>query len=215
MSKADMKKKAAFIWKTLKKANPDPRIELNYTTPFELLVAVILSAQCTDERVNMVTEKLFVKYDRPEKYYTAPVEELEKDIRPTGFFRNKTKSLRGMARAVNEKHGGSLPSTMEELTELPGVGRKTANVILGACFDTPGIVVDTHVKRVANRLGLTEQSDPVKIEFELQELIPNKEWTKFSNGVLLHGRYVCVARKPRCDECPLPRWCDFYGGNVS
>jgi len=213
MTDAELKKKAGAIWKALKKDRPDPKIALIYDTPFNLLVAVILSAQCTDEIVNRVTKDLFIKYDRPEKYYTVPQEELEQDIHSTGFFRNKAKSLRGMAKAVVEKHGGVLPSTMDELIKLPGVGRKTANVILGECFDTPGIVVDTHVKRVSNRLGLTEETDPVKIEFALQPLIPQKDWTVFAHTILLHGRYVCLARKPKCDQCVITKLCDFFAEN--
>ena len=207
---ADLKKKAAAIWKVLQEKGPEPVVELHYNTPFEMMVAVILSAQATDKQINKVTPGLFKKYKKPQMYYEVPVEELENDIRSTGFFRNKAKSLRGMAKTVVENHGGVLPSTMEELVKLPGVGRKTANVVLGACFDTPGIVVDTHVKRVSNRLGLTEETDPVKIEFALQPLAPQKDWTIFSHSILLHGRYICVARKPKCEECYLTKWCDYY-----
>ncbi len=208
-----LRKKADAIRRILKKTIPDPQIELIFDTPFNLLVAVILSAQCTDVRVNVVTKKLFKKYKNPETYFTKPISQLEEDIRSTGFFRNKAKSLSGMARAVVEKHDGKLPETMEELVKLPGVGRKTANVILGECFDTPGIVVDTHVKRVSNRLGFTQEKDPVKIEYALQKLAPQKEWTRFAHSILLHGRYVCKARKPQCEECSMTRYCDYFKQN--
>jgi endonuclease III len=209
----DLNKKAAAIWKLLKKKGEAPRIELDFKTPFQLLVAVILSAQSTDVRVNIVTKELFKKYKKPEKYYAVPVEELENDIRSSGFYRNKAKSLRGMAKAVVEQHGRKVPGTMEELVKLPGVGRKTANVILGECFDTPGIVVDTHVNRVSNRLGLVDLSDPVKIEYALNDLIPPKDWTLFSHTILLHGRYTCLARKPKCEQCFLTKQCDFFAVN--
>lgn len=213
MNDVTVAKKAKDVWRRLRKKGPLPRIELNYRTPFQLLVAVILSAQCTDERVNKVTKDLFRKYKKPGDYLEASAAELEQDIRSTGFFRNKTKSLQGMAGTVVRDHKGKLPSTMEELVKLPGVGRKTANVILGACFDTPGIVVDTHVKRVAGRIGLTDQTDPVKIEFALQKLVAQKDWTDFSNTLLLHGRYVCKARKPDCPFCSLTAWCEFFAAN--
>lgn len=213
MSLEEKKKKAAAVRRVLKKTIPEPKVELKYGSPEQLLVAVILSAQCTDTRVNKVTEKLFVKYDRLEKYYEVPQSELEKDIHSTGFFRNKAKSIRGMTKAVVEKHGGKLPRNLDQMVKFPGVGRKTANVILGECFEKPGIVVDTHVKRVSNRLGFTVESDPVKIEFDLQKLAPKKQWFIFSNSLLLHGRYVCVARKPKCDQCGLMKYCDYFANN--
>lgn len=213
MNEAGLKKKAALVRKALEKAIPDPKIELAFNGPFELLVAVILSAQCTDERVNAVTKKLFKKYKKPESYFQIPIAELEEDIHSTGFFRNKAKSIQGMARAVVTEHGGKVPGTMDALVKLPGVGRKTANVILGECFDTPGIVVDTHVIRVSNRLGLTGNSDPVKIEFDLQKLAPQKEWTRFAHSILLHGRYTCKAKKPLCETCMMTGFCDYFRDN--
>jgi endonuclease III len=192
----------------LKKEYPDADTELEWSEPLELLVAVILSAQCTDVRVNMVTENLFEKYRSAEDYAAAPREELEEDIRPTGFFRNKAKSVQGMARAVIEKHGGEVPRTMEELVALPGVGRKTANVILGNVFDVnEGVVVDTHVKRLSNRLGFTTNKDPEKVERDLIPLVPERDRTIFAHLLIFHGRKVCKARKPLCRECILNDVC--------
>jgi endonuclease-3 len=189
----------------LKRTYPAARCSLDYSNPLELLVATILSAQCTDERVNLVTKDLFRKYRSATDYARAPQEELEKDIQSTGFYRNKAKSLRGMAAALIEKHGGKVPRTMEELTALPGVGRKTANVVLGNAFDqNVGVVVDTHVTRVANRLDLTDHKvDAVKIERDLVQIVPQEDWTLFSHLLIAHGRAICQARKPRCTECPL------------
>lgn len=192
----------------LKAEYPDARTELNYSNPLELLVAVILSAQCTDVRVNTVTESLFDRYRSPEDYAAVSQEELEEDIRPTGFFRNKAKSIKGMSRALIEDHEGDVPHTMEELVALPGVGRKTANVILGNVFGVnEGVVVDTHVKRLSNRLGFTVESDPVKVERDLIPLITEDERTLFAHLLIFHGRNTCKARKPLCDECPLSDIC--------
>jgi endonuclease-3 len=187
---------------------PAAKISLDFGNPLELLVATVLSAQCTDERVNQVTKELFKKYRTAADYANAPLEELEEDIRPTGFFRNKAKSLKNCGAALVEKHRAEVPDNLEELVELPGIGRKTANVILGAAFNTPGVVVDTHVGRVSQRIGLTQQRDPVKIEFDLMELIPQEKWTLFSHQLIQHGRQVCKARKPRCTECSLLKHCD-------
>lgn len=187
---------------------PDPRTALDWSNPLELLVAVILSAQCTDARVNQVTQSLFLKYTKPEDYAAVPREELEDDIRSTGFFRNKAKSIQGMARALTEDHDGEVPRTMAELTALPGVGRKTANVILGNAFGiNEGVVVDTHVKRLSNRLGLTREQTPEKIERDLIPLVPEEDRTAFSHLLILHGRAVCKARKPLCPDCPLNDIC--------
>ena len=192
----------------LKAEYPDARTELNWTNPLELLVATILSAQTTDVRVNQVTETLFAKYRTAEDYADSAPDELEEDIRPTGFYRNKARSLRSMASALVEEHGGEVPRTMPELVALPGVGRKTANVVLGNAFGTnEGIVVDTHVRRVSGRLGLTESSDPVKIEQELMRLVPEGDWTIFSHLLILHGRRTCKARKPDCPNCILNDIC--------
>ena len=193
----------------LDKIYPEAKISLDFRNPLELLVATVLSAQCTDERVNQVTKKLFKKYRTAADYANAPPGELEEDIRPTGFFRNKAKSLKNCGAALVEKHQAEVPDTLEELVKLPGIGRKTANVILGAAFDTPGIVVDTHVGRISQRLGLTRQRDPVKIEFDLMERIPQEKWTVFSHQLIQHGRQVCTARKPKCTGCPLLEHCDY------
>jgi endonuclease-3 len=192
----------------LKAEYPDARTELDWSNPLELLVATILSAQTTDVQVNKVTERLFTKYRTAEDYADAPSHVLEEDIRPTGFYRNKARSLRGMASALVEKHGGEVPRTMSELVALPGVGRKTANVVLGNAFTTnEGIVVDTHVRRVSGRLGFTESSDPVKIEQELMRLVEEGDWTIFSHLLILHGRRTCKARKPDCPNCTLNDIC--------
>ena len=187
---------------------PEARTELDWSNPLELLVATILSAQTTDVQVNRVTESLFSKYRTAEDYADSNPDELEEDIRPTGFYRNKARSLRGMARALVEEHGGEVPRTMSELVTLPGVGRKTANVVLGNAFGSnEGIVVDTHVRRVSGRLGLTESSDPVKVEQELMRLVPERDWTIFSHLLILHGRRTCKARKPDCPNCILNDIC--------
>lgn len=206
-SDKDKKTRARKINTRLKKAHPDATIALEFSNPLQLLVATILSAQCTDTKVNEVTKNLFKKYRTAADYASASQKQFEKEIKSTGFFRNKTKSIIECCREIAEKHGGEVPKTMEALTELPGIGRKTANVILGNAFGIPGIVVDTHVKRVSNRLGLTENSDPVKIEADLCELIPKKEWTMFSHRMIFHGRRICAARKPKCPECPVEKLC--------
>lgn len=185
------------------------KCSLDFNNPLELLVATVLSAQCTDERVNQVTKSLFKKYRTAKDYANAPLEELEDDIRSTGFFRNKAKSLKNCGAALVEQHRGKVPPSLERLVELPGIGRKTANVILGTAFKIPGIVVDTHVGRITQRLGLTRERDPVKIEFDLMEVIPKDRWTAFSHQLIQHGRKICFARKPRCMRCPLLEQCDF------
>ncbi len=192
----------------LKSAYPDARTALDWTNPLELLVATILSAQTTDVRVNLVTPNLFAKYPTAADYARADPAELEEAIRPTGFFRNKAKSLQGMARALVEDHGGEVPRTMAELVALPGVGRKTANVVLGNAFSIDeGVVVDTHVRRLSNRLGFTDQKDPEKIERDLMETVPREDWTVFSHLLILHGRSVCKSRKPECENCTLNDLC--------
>jgi len=192
----------------LKGEYPDATTELNWSNPLELLVATILSAQSTDVRVNQVTKDLFEKYRTAEDYAGADLTELEEDIRPTGFYRNKARALQGMARALLERHGGGVPRTMAELVALPGVGRKTANVVLGNAFGVDeGIVVDTHVRRVSNRLGLTEESDPEKIEKDLLQVVPEEDRTVFSHMLIFHGRRVCKARKPDCPGCVLNDVC--------
>jgi endonuclease-3 len=200
--------RAPEVTARLKGEYPEARTELDWSNPLELLVATILSAQTTDVQVNRVTESLFSKYRTAEDYADSTPEELEEVIRPTGFYRNKARSLRGMARALVEEHGGEVPRTMSELVALPGVGRKTANVVLGNAFGSnEGIVVDTHVRRVSGRLGLTESSDPVKVEQELMRLVPERDWTIFSHLLILHGRRTCKARKPDCPNCILNDIC--------
>lgn len=190
---------------------PVARMELTHRSPWELLVATILSAQCTDQRVNQVTPALFQRFPAPRDFAAAPPAELEALIKSTGFYKNKVKHLIGCGRAVAEQFGGTVPQRMEELTAIPGVGRKTANVILGTAFGKPAIVVDTHVKRVANRLGLTASDDPETIEEDLQRQFPKSQWTDVSQRLLLHGRYVCLARKPQCAACGLYAECHWKG----
>ena len=205
---AELKALALDILARLKREYPDAHCELDFETPLQLLVATILSAQCTDKRVNMVTPELFHTYPTAQELAAAKTEELEDMIRSTGFFRNKTKSLLGMAAAVVERHDGEVPRTMEELVRLPGVGRKTANVVLGNAFATnDGVVVDTHVGRLAVRLGLTNETDPVKVEQVLMKLFPRDDWALLSHLIIFHGRRVCIARAPRCGECVLNDIC--------
>jgi len=204
----DKKKRAKKIIELLKKDRPrDPKTALDYKNPLQLLIATILSAQCTDERVNMVTPGLFKKYPDASAFARANPEELEEDIRSTGFFRNKAKAITGCCEMLVKDFAGEVPDNMEDLVKLPGVGRKTANLILGIVFGVPGIVVDTHVTRVSNRLGLTTNKDATKIEFDLYELIPEKERIGFSNRLVMHGRYVCKAKKPDCPGCALQKVC--------
>jgi len=199
---------ARKVIRLLRRQFPDASCELIHSNPFELLIATILSAQCTDERVNIVTATLFRKYTKPEDYLAAPQAELEKDINSVTFFRNKSKSIRGASRIIVEKHAGRVPATMEELIELPGVGRKTANVVLGNAFGIPsGIVVDTHVMRLSQRLGLTTRKEPEKIEVDLLEIVPRKDWIDFSHLLILHGRRTCKARNPACASCAVARIC--------
>jgi endonuclease-3 len=195
------------ILERLRTEYPDAHCELDHASPLELLVATILSAQCTDARVNQVTPALFRRFPTAAAYATAPLEELEEMVKSTGFFRNKARSLQGLGQALVARHGGEVPSTMEELTKLPGVGRKTANVLLGNAFGIPGLVVDTHVGRLAQRLGLTREVDPVRVEEELQKLVPASSWTLWSHLLIFHGRRVCAARKPACGRCVVAALC--------
>ena len=188
---------------------PKVHVTLDFRNPLELLVATVLSAQCTDERVNKVTPALFKKYPGAADYARAPLGELEKAIYQTGFYHNKARSLKALGQALEEQYGGKVPSSLAELVKLPGIGRKTANVILGNTFGVPGIVVDTHCGRVSQRLGLTSQKDPVKIEFDLMALVPRDRWTKFSLQLIWHGRAICTAKNPRCPQCPLLPHCDY------
>ena len=208
----EAKRRAARVTGQLRRRYPHAECSLNFTSPLELLVATILSAQCTDERVNLVTKDLFRKYRSAADYARATPGQLEEDIRSTGFFRNKAKSIKACCEALLEVHEGELPRDIDALVDLPGVGRKTANVVLGTAFGiASGIVVDTHVARVSRRLGLTHQKDPVKIEQDLIEQIPKKQWVAFSHRMIQHGRRVCTARKPKCDQCPLEPFCPRVG----
>ena len=192
----------------LREQYPEATTALEHTNPLQLLVATILSAQCTDARVNMVTKDLFTKYRTAEDYANADPEVFEQEIKSTGFFRQKTKSILGMAQALQQSHRGDVPASMEELTQLPGVGRKTANVVLGNAFGLDvGVVVDTHVRRISNRLGLTTHSDPEKIERDLMEIVPQSEWTPFAHLLIHHGRQICTARSPKCEICPVAPEC--------
>jgi len=199
--------RARAIARGLAKAYPDAWCELDYRSPWQLIIATILSAQCTDKMVNRVTPSLFAKWPTPAALAAADPTRVEAVIKSTGFFRQKTRSIQAVARAVAGEHGGKVPDAMEELTALPGVGRKTANVVLGTAFGQPAIFVDTHVKRLANRLGLTIESDPDRVERDLQSLLPAREWTRFAHRLIHHGRRVCAARKPRCSACAVARWC--------
>ena len=207
-SKRATPERAREIYDRLVEHYPDAHCALDFKTPYQLLVATILSAQCTDKRVNMVTPSLFKRYRTPAAMADADPAELEEMIKSTGFFRNKTKSLLGMSRALVERHRGRVPATLEELVKLPGVGRKTANVVLGNAFDkNEGVVVDTHVGRVSQRLGLTRETDPVRIEQELMRLFPSERWTMLAHLLIEHGRRICVARRPKCEECFLSDIC--------
>lgn len=190
---------------------PVARVELAHRSPWELLVATILSAQCTDQRVNQVTPALFKRYPTPQDLAQAKPAELEELIKPTGFYKSKAKNLIGCGQAITQRFHGRVPGSMEELTSIPGVGRKTANVIIGTAFGKPAVVVDTHVKRVANRLALTHSDDPEQIEQDLQHTFPQDQWTEVSQRLLLHGRYTCLARTPRCVTCPLYDECAWKG----
>ena len=206
-SRKKCRERAEEIVQILERTYTDAEIALHYKTPFQLLVATILSAQCTDERVNKVTPGLFEKYPGPQDFIDTPIEELEQAIFSTGFYRNKAKSIRGACVAIVENHNGHVPQTMEELIKLPGVGRKTANVLLGHCFDVPGLVVDTHVKRISNLLKLVTSENPDIIEKQLEDIIPTEKWVRFSHLLAEHGRAICIARRPQCKECPLSLLC--------
>jgi endonuclease-3 len=214
-STAAKKERATKIIAALRRIYPDVHCELNFSNPLELLVATILSAQCTDKRVNIVTAELFKKYRSAKDFAVAPVTEIEKAIKSTGFFRNKAKNLKACCTALVEKFGGKVPRTMDELHALAGVGRKTANVVLGNAFGiNVGVVVDTHVTRLSNRLGLTREKDAVKIENELMQLVPQKDWTQFSHWLIWHGRRRCVARRPDCESCEIKKLCPQIGVTI-
>jgi endonuclease III len=204
----ELKARTHKIIRLLKKAYPDAKCSLNHSNPFELLIATILSAQCTDARVNIVTQDLFRKYRKPEDYLKVSEKELQRDIRTTGFFRNKTKSIQGTAQVLTKQYGGKVPETIEELLELPGVARKTANVVLGNAFGiNSGVVVDTHVTRLSHRLGLSAERTAEKIENDLIGLVPKKDWVIFSHLLIAHGRGICKARNPLCEQCVIEKLC--------
>ncbi|HKN84521.1 MAG TPA: endonuclease III [Pyrinomonadaceae bacterium] len=204
----ELKERTREIIRRLKRTYPGAKCSLNHSNPFELLIATILSAQCTDERVNIVTADLFRKYKKPDDYVEVSPRELEKDIQSTGFFRNKTKSIQGTSKVLLEEYGGEVPHTMEELLELPGVARKTANVVLGNAFGVKaGVVVDTHVTRLSHRLDLTQEKTAEKIERDLIEIVPKKDWVIFPHLMIYHGRKICKARNPLCAECQIEKQC--------
>lgn len=207
-SDTETRKRVGDMVKILGKEYPDARTALHFTNPLELLVATVLSAQCTDERVNKVTEALFKKYRSARDYAQVDLKELEEDVRPTGFFRNKAKAIKGFCSELVRRFEGQVPPSLDDLVSLPGIGRKTANLVLGEAFGIPGIVVDTHVLRLAGRIGLTTQSDPTKVEIDLMKVVPEKQWTLFSNLLILHGRSVCTSRSPHHDKCKIVSLCD-------
>lgn len=208
VDKAEAAERVKKIYPILARAYPKATTALRFGNPLELLIATILSAQCTDARVNMVTPDLFKKYPSVKDWANAELAEIEDDIRSTGFFRNKAISIKGASQAILEQYGGAVPDTMKELVKLPGVGRKTANCVLGNAFSKPAIMCDTHVIRLSRRLGLSENThDAVKLEFDLAEIVPKKKWTVFSHVLILHGRNICKARKPDCENCPISRYC--------
>jgi endonuclease-3 len=210
LTQAANRKRAVEVLKRLRKAYPDARCSLDFKNPLELLVATILAAQCTDVRVNIVTKSLFKKYKTPQAYVDAPQEQLEEAVRTCGFYRQKSKSIKKTCASIVERFGGKVPGDIDGLLHLNGVGRKTANVVLGECFGVPGVVVDTHCKRVANRLGFTKHDEPGKIEQDLMKIWPEKDWTIFSHCMVFHGRNACQARKPKCTECVLNDLCPHY-----
>jgi endonuclease-3 len=207
INKAEAAERVKKIWPILKKTYPEATIALKFTNPLELLIATILSAQCTDVRVNMVTKDLFKKYTSAKDWAKADIKQIESDIKSTGFYHNKAVSIKGCCTKILDEFRGKVPNTMQELLTLPGVGRKTANVVLGNAFGVPGIVCDTHVIRLSRRLGLSANSDAVKLEFDLAEIVPKKNWTLFSHLLIFHGRNTCKARKPDCENCPVVKFC--------
>ena len=207
VDKAQARRRIKKIWPILRKTYPDAAIALKFTNPLELLIATILSAQCTDVRVNIVTKDLFKKYTFAQDWAGADLKEIESDIHSTGFYHNKAINIKGACKKIIEQFGGKVPDTIQELLQLPGVGRKTANVVLGNAFGIPGVVCDTHVIRLSRRLGLSENTDPVKLEFDLAEIIPMQDWTLFSHLLIFHGRNICQARKPNCPDCPIAKYC--------
>jgi endonuclease-3 len=210
-SLAQKKVRARVIYRILTKTYPNVRCELNYKTPFQLLVATVLSAQCTDKRVNQTTPALFKKYPNPKEMAEAEIEDIQRLVKSTGFYRAKAKNIKSLSSKIITEFDGKVPSNLKDLITLPGVGRKTANVVLGHAFGIPGITVDTHFGRLSRRFGWSKSQDPVKIEFEVGELISRKEWTNLSQRLIWHGRRVCNSRKPACGACPLAKYCPSFG----
>lgn len=211
IAKAEKKKRAIAIYRILSRQYPNVRCELDFKNPLQLLVATVLSAQCTDKRVNAVTPALFKRYRSVEDFAGANLRELQAIIKSTGFYRAKAKNIKGLAIKIVTEYDGQVPAKLEDLVKLPGVGRKTANVVLGHAFNTPGITVDTHFGRLSRRFGWTKETDPVKVEFEVMELIPQREWTNLSQRMIWHGRRICHSRKPACGACPLAKLCPSFG----
>ena len=208
-----MNKDAMAIYRILRKEYPNVKCELDFKTPYQLLVATVLSAQCTDKRVNEVTPELFKKFGTPQKMSTAKQKDIEQIIKSAGFFRVKAKNIKGLSKEIVNEYQGKVPNNLDDLVKLPGVGRKTANVVLGHAFGIPGITVDTHFGRLSRRFGWTKSTDPVKVEFEVQKLIPEREWTNLSQRLIWHGRRICTARKPKCGICPIAKLCPSYEKN--
>lgn len=207
---AEARQRILKFFPILRKTYPDAKTSLDHRTPLDLLIATIMAAQCTDVRVNIVTRELFKKYHTPQDWVNIPIEQLQEEIRTTGFYKNKAKSIQAACRTLIEKFDGVVPSTMDELLQLSGVGRKTANVVLGNCFDQPAIICDTHMIRLSRRLALSENADPVKLEFDLMEIVPKTKfggWTLFSHCMVFHGRAICRAPKPSCPKCPIADYC--------
>jgi len=210
-----MIKNVKSIIDKLQKMHGRPRCELIFTNPLELVVATVLSAQCTDERVNRVTETLFKKYGNLNDYIDAVQEELENDIRPTGFYKNKAKAIKNIAREISDRFQGEIPRDIDTFATVKGIGRKSANLIIGLAFDKPAVVVDTHVIRLSNRIGFSDKKDPDKIEMDIKRTVPEDMWTAFSLLITLHGRYLCKARRPECERCLLQNDCDYFTGRRS
>lgn len=208
------KEKIIHILQVFDKLYPDAECSLEYSNPLQLLISTQLAAQCTDARVNIVTKDLYAKYKNAEDFANADISELEQDIKPTGFFRNKAKNIKECCRILVDKYNGKIPDNMEELTALPGVGRKTANLVLYEVYGIQGIIVDTHAKRLSNRIGLTKNENPEKIEYDLQKIVPKERWADFCHMLVSHGRMVCKARKPECENCGIKQYCNYYSKNL-
>ncbi|HOQ01157.1 MAG TPA: endonuclease III [Acetivibrio clariflavus] len=211
----DKKSKVIEIIKIFDKLYSDADCTLDYKDPLQLLISTQLAAQCTDERVNIVTQSLYKKYKTVYDFANADLSELEQDIKPTGFYRNKARNIKETCRILIEKFDGKVPDNLDDLLTLPGVGRKTANLVLGDVFGIPGIVIDTHAKRLSNRIGLSKNEDPVKIEYDLMKIVPKERWSKFCHQLVYHGRAVCNARKPKCEECAILKYCDYGNKMIS